>query len=125
MTPLQIVAWLVALGLVTTGAAGLLAPRAAARWYGVSAEGDGAHGFVRASALRDLAIGAVLAATAYFHDVALTIVIAIAGIVLAIGDFAIAYHASGRRVRREHATHLAGAVAFVLVLAMALLAIGI
>ena len=125
MTALQIVAYLVALALVATGAAGLGAPRAAARWYGLPAEGDGAHGFVRAAALRDLAIGVVLAAAAYFHDVAVTIVVAIAGIALALGDFAIAYHASGQRVRREHASHLAGAAAFVLVLAMALLAVGI
>lgn len=125
MTALQVVAWLVALALIAAGGAGLLVPRAAARWYGAPAEADGAHGFVRAAALRDLAIGVVLAAAVYFRDVPLTIVVAVAGIGLAIGDFVIAYHASGRRVRSEHASHLAGVVAFVLVLAMALLAVGI
>lgn len=125
MTALQIVAYLVALALAAIGAAGLGFPRGAARWYGLTADGDSAHAFVRAAALRDLAIGVVLGAAAYFHDVAVTIVVAIAGIVLAIGDFAIAYHASGRRVRREHASHFAGALAFALVLAMALLAVGI
>jgi hypothetical protein len=126
VTALQVAGGLVALALFLVGVAGWIAPRRAAAWYGVSAGDEPApHALARAAALRDVVMGVVLAAAVYFRDVPLTIVIAIAGIVLAIGDAAIVYHASGRRWHRAHGSHLVGIVAFVLVLAMALLAVGI
>lgn len=124
MTPSAIVGGLVALGLIVVGIVALFAPHAMARAYGLPLEGHAAAGFARATGIRDVALGAILAAAVYYRDVPLIVVLSIAGIVLSVTDFAIAYHAGGKRLRREHAVHVAGGVAFVLVLTMALFAIG-
>jgi hypothetical protein len=125
VTALQIVAALVALGLAIAGVAGILWPERGERLYGAPPSGGEAHGFVRAAAVRDVVIAVILGAAAYVADVPVMVVVAIAGIALAACDAAIAYHASGKRWHRGHGVHLAGIVAFVLVLAMALLAVGI
>jgi hypothetical protein len=124
MTAALTVGGLVALALALVGAAALIAPHRVAHGYGLPADGEAAGGFVRAMGIRDLAIAAVLAATIYFRDMPLLVVVAIVGIALSAADLFIAYHAGGRRWRREHASHAGGVVAFVLVLTMALFAIG-
>ena len=124
MTPFSIVGGLVAAGLIVIGVVALFAPHSMARAYGLALEGHAAAGFARATGIRDVAIGAILAAAISYRDIPLIVVLSIAGIVLSITDFAIAYHAGGKRLRSEHGVHLAGVVAFVLVLAMALFAIG-
>lgn len=125
MTGVTIAGGVVAVALVLVGIAALIAPHPVARAYGLPADGDAARGFVRATGIRDVVIGGVLAATVYARDVPLIVVVAIAGIVLSLADAFIAYHSGGKRWRPEHGIHAAGAIAFVLVLAMALLAIGV
>jgi len=115
---------LVALALVLFGAAALIDPGRMAHLYGIPVEGDPAHGFVRATGIRDLVIGLVLGATIAYRDWPLIDVMLAGGIVLAAGDFWIVYHAAGRRFHPAHAAHAGGIVAFVLILAMALFAIG-
>lgn len=115
----------VAAALILVGLWSLFDPHRSSHAYGLPAEGAHAHGFTRATGIRDLIIGAVLGAAVVLHDVPFIAVLAVAGIVLSIADFFIAYHGAGRRIRPAHANHLAGVIAFILVLAMALLAIGI
>jgi Domain of unknown function (DUF4267) len=115
----------VAAGLILVGLWALFDPHRMAHAYGLPAEGSHAHGFTRATGIRDLIIGGVLGAAVVLHDLPFIAVLAVAGIVLSIADFVIAYHGAGGRIRPAHANHAAGVIAFILVLAMALLAIGI
>jgi hypothetical protein len=124
MTGVFVIGGFIALALVIVGALALIAPNLIADGYGLPADGDAARGFVRATGIRDVVIGLILAAAIYLRDMPLLVVVAIAGVVLSLTDLVIAYHAGGRRLGRPHAVHFSGAVAFVLVLAMALLAIG-
>jgi hypothetical protein len=124
MTALLVAGGIVALALVVVGAVALMAPHRMAVAYGLPLDGNAARGFARATGIRDVALGAVLAAAVYFRDVPLLVVLAIAGVILSLTDLAIAYHAGGRKLRREHTVHVGGVVAFVLVLTMALFAIG-
>lgn len=125
MTPWIAGAWILAAALVGTGLVGLFAPATMAHGYGLPDHGAGsAPGFVRAAAVRDLFFGLALGAGAYFHDLVWVVALAVAGAGLAIADFFIAYHHGGRRLRPQHAFHATGAVAFLLVVAMALFAVG-
>ncbi|MBV8724929.1 MAG: DUF4267 domain-containing protein [Candidatus Eremiobacteraeota bacterium] len=99
-------------------------PHGLSRQYGVSVEGHAPAAFVRATGVRDIALGALLGATAYFHLPWLLVVIAVIGIAVSVSDLAIVWHHGAGRNHRAHALHLSGVVAFVLMLAMALFAIG-
>jgi ABC-type Fe3+ transport system permease subunit len=117
--------WLIAIVLVAIGLYAWLTPRALARHYGVSVEGERETAYVRATGIRDVAIGVVLAATVYFHVLPLLIVVAAVGIVVSIADlWIVARHGGHHRPHAAHAVHASGIVAFVLVIAMALFAIG-
>jgi hypothetical protein len=115
---------LVALALVLLGIAALANPMGMAHFYGLPVEADHALGFVRSTANRDLIFGLVLGAAVYYQFWPLIEVMLAGGILLAAGDFWIAYHAAGKRFHRAHAMHAAGIIAFVLVLCMALFALG-
>ena len=117
---------LAALALVALGLAALFNPVGMSHFYGIPIEGEHAHGlgFVRAAGSRDLIIGLVLGAAIYYRFWPLIDVLLAAGILLAAGDFWIAYHAAGRRFHKAHAFHGGGIIAFILVLAMALFALG-
>ena len=117
--------WIVAFVLVGVGIYALAAPHQLGRHYGVSVEGHNALGYVRATGVRDIALGIVLAATAYFHLLALLIVLAVVGIIVSIADsWIVWHHGHARRLHPAHAIHASGILAFVLILAMALFAIG-
>jgi ABC-type Fe3+ transport system permease subunit len=117
--------WAIAVVLVAVGIYALVAPKQLGRHYGVSVEGHEGQGYVRATGIRDIALGVVLGATAYLHLLPLLIVFALVGIVVSIADLWIAWHHGHvRRVHAAHAIHASGIVAFILVLAMALFAIG-
>jgi hypothetical protein len=115
---------LAAVALVILGLSALVNPLAMAHFYGLPVEGDAAHGFVRATGSRDLIIGLVLGAAVGYQYWPLIEVLLAAGILLSAGDFWIAYHAAGKRFHRAHTLHAGGIVAFILVLGMALFAIG-
>ncbi len=125
MTAAFIAGSVVAAALILVGLWALFDPHRSSHAYGLPAEGSHAHGFTRATGIRDIIIGAVLGAAVVLHDLPFIAVLAVAGIVLSVADFFIAYHGAGRRIHPAHANHLAGVIAFILVLAMALLAIGI
>jgi len=117
--------WAIAIVLIVVGIWALFSPRSLAREYGIPAEGHEAHGFVRAAGIRDIAFGVVLAATAYLHLLWLLVVFAIVGIAVSIADlWVVSHHGGVRRFHRAHAIHASGIVAFILVIAMALFAIG-
>jgi predicted Na+-dependent transporter len=118
-------AWVIAIVLILVGIYALAAPQPLARAYGVPAEGHDAHGYVRATGMRDIAFGVALAATAYFHSLPLLIVLAVVGIVVSVVDLWIVWHhGHAKRPHAAHAIHASGIVAFILVIAMALFAIG-
>jgi ABC-type Fe3+ transport system permease subunit len=118
-------AWLIAIVLVAVGIYALLAPRAVARHYGISVEGDREAAYVRATGIRDVALGIVLGATAYYRIAPLVIVLASVGIVVSVADLWLVWHHGGhRRPQAAHAIHGSGIVAFILVIAMALFAVG-
>ncbi|MFZ0030754.1 MAG: DUF4267 domain-containing protein, partial [Candidatus Cybelea sp.] len=84
-----------------------------------------AHGYVRATGIRDVALGVALGATAYFQYLPLLIVLSVAAIAVSVADLWIVWHHGGaRRLHPAHAIHASGVVAFVLIIAMALFAIG-
>ena len=125
MTALFVLAWILAVALALVGIAGLLAPQLLSRGYGVHAQDRSATGYVRATGIRDVAIGVAIGTAAYLHDVAFVAVLMAVGIVVSIADFAIAVrHGEHRRIHPAHGVHAAGIVAFALALAMALFAIG-
>jgi hypothetical protein len=125
MNAVYYLGWAIAIVLTIVGIWALLSPHALAREYGVQVEGHEAAGFVRATGIRDIAIGIVLAATAYFHLLGLLAIIAAVGIAVSIGDlWIVSQHGGMRRFHRAHAIHGSGIVAFVLVITMALFAIG-
>jgi len=118
-------AWLIAIVLVGVGIYALAAPQQLARQYGVVAHGHDAAGWVRATGIRDVALGVALGATAYLHAVVLLVVLAAIGVVVSIADFSIVSHHGGHgRLHAGHAIHASGVVAFILIIAMALFAIG-
>ncbi|MFY9663334.1 MAG: DUF4267 domain-containing protein [Candidatus Cybelea sp.] len=125
MSAVFYLAWVIAIVLVLVGIYALFAPRTLARGYGVAAEGHETHGYVRATGIRDVAFGVALGATAYFHYLPLLIVLAVVGIAISVADFWIVWHhGHARRLHPAHAIHASGIVAFVLIIAMALFAIG-
>ncbi len=125
MSAVYFLGWAIAIVLVIVGIWALVSPHALAREYGVPVEGNEPAGFVRATGIRDIAIGIVLAATAYLHLLWLLLLIASVGIAVSLVDlWVVARHGGARRFHRAHAIHASGIVAFILVIAMALFAIG-
>jgi Domain of unknown function (DUF4267) len=125
MTAAFDLAWLIAIVLILVGIYALAAPQLLARGYGVPAEGGDAHGYVRATGMRDVAFGVALGATAYFRSLPLLIVLAVVGIAVSVVDLWIVWHhGHAKRPHAAHAIHASGIVAFILVIAMALFAIG-
>jgi hypothetical protein len=125
MSAVYYLGWAIAIVLVIVGIWALASPHTLAREYGVQVEGHEAAGFVRATGIRDVAIGVVLAATAYLHLLGLLVIIAAIGIAVSIGDlWIVSQHGGVRHFHRAHAIHASGIVAFILVIAMALFAIG-
>jgi hypothetical protein len=125
MSALFIIAGIVAAALILVGIVALVNPHLMAAGYGLPAEGAHAHGFTRATGIRDLVIGVVLGAAVWLHDLPFIAVLGVAGVVLSIADFWIAYHGNGRRLHRAHTNHAAGIVAFILIATMALWAINL
>ncbi len=125
MTVAFYLGWAIAAVLIVVGIYALLAPRAVGRHYGVAVEGDRETAYVRATGIRDVGIGVALAATAYFHFLPLLIVLAVVGVVVSVVDlWVVARHGGHRRVHPAHAIHASGIVAFILIIAMALFAVG-
>jgi hypothetical protein len=121
---LETVGTILALALIVVGVLAVLTPKMLAHAYGVPVEGEAAYGFVRATGVRDIGFGAALIVGVAMHDTLLIAIFGGVGILCSIADFGIAYHAGGRRFKPAHVLHAGGVAAFVLMLAMALFAIG-
>lgn len=124
MAVLTLVCYLLALALVLVGVAGLIFPGLLSNLYGVSVGDAASHGYVRATAVRDIGIGVALAIAAYAHVLLLLVALTAIGLVISFADFAIVFNARGKRIGASHAGHAAGAIAFIVALGMALFAIG-
>jgi Ca2+/Na+ antiporter len=125
MSAVYYLGWAIAIVLIIVGVWALVSPHTLAREYGVEVEGHEAHGFVRATGIRDVAIGVMLAATAYLHLLWLLVIMAIVGIAVSLADlWVVSQHGGRRHFHRAHAIHASGIVAFILMIAMALFAIG-
>lgn len=109
-------------GLLGVGVAALVSPRLLARLYGLPVAEPNGLGFVRACGLRDLALGGVLLAFVASQDRRGMLVVAVACLLLSAADFLVVWTASGRRLRPEHASHLAGFVACAALIALLLAA---
>jgi len=124
VTALAIICYLLALGLVVVGVAGIIFPEALSGLYGVRVRDGDSHGFVRATAIRDIGIGVALAVAVYAHVFLLLVTLIAIGLAISFADFTIVLRARGGRVGVSHAGHAAGAIAFIVALGMALFAIG-
>jgi hypothetical protein len=125
MSVVYYLAWAIAVILVLVGLYALAMPHELARRYGVSTHGHDAAAFVRATGIRDIALGVILGAAAYLHALVLLVILGVMGVIVSIADFRIVSHHGGtQRHHAAHAIHASGVVAFVLVIAMALFAIG-
>ncbi|HEY3675981.1 MAG TPA: DUF4267 domain-containing protein [Candidatus Tumulicola sp.] len=125
MMVVVVIAIVVAIALIGVGLWALFDPHRMSHAYGLPAEGTHAHGFTQATGIRDLVIGGILLAAGAWHNLPFIAVLGVAGILLSIGDFWIAYNGNGRRLHRAHAGHAAGIIAFILVATMALWAINL
>jgi len=121
---LTLLCYLLALALVLVGLAGLVFPEPLSGLYGVRVGDSASHGFVRATAIRDIGFGVALAIAVYAHVLLLLVTLVAIGFVISFADFAIVFNARGKRIGASHAGHAAGAIAFIVALGMALFAIG-
>ncbi len=110
---------LAAIALIAIGVLALLAPERLARSYGVEIGDRAGAAFVRATGVRDALLGLILAGAAYLQDAIVLVTLCIAGFVLSLADFAIAF-GYGRRFRSEHLAHIGGAVGFAVITALLL-----
>jgi hypothetical protein len=103
--------------LLAVGALALISPRRLARSYGVEVDDARSFVWVRASGARDIALGTVLASSAFLGDATELLVICAAGVALSLADFVLAV-SFARRVRSEHGAHLGGAIAFLVIIVL-------
>jgi hypothetical protein len=108
-------------GLIAIGILGVTFPDPLAQSFGVPIEKDTrAAVFVRATGIRDVAIGTltIVASLRGAGDVLLAAIIA--GLVISIADFVNAFYGGGRVLHRQHVTHVGGAALFAAILALLL-----
>ncbi len=109
---------LIGVALVLVGVTAVIAPEVAARAYGVEAAGAGAEAWVRATGVRDLAIGCwFVGMVALGVDAGLLSICVFAAALIPLGDATIVW-ASGR-------TNSAAAVALHSVSALIFVALGV
>lgn len=73
--------------------------------------------WVRATGARDIVFGLILGYIAYEQEFPATLLICAAGFALSIVDFTLAV-TYRRRFHSEHAAHLGGAVAFLIIISL-------
>lgn len=108
---LRLYAWCVCAGLLGLGTAACWRPALASRAYGVAVEGAEALAWVRATGLRDVALGAILAPFLWNHaDRSAGVVLGVTG---ALAVFDLVNAASRRAPWPALAFHGGGAVSLV------------
>jgi hypothetical protein len=112
--------YLAAPGLVAVGVLALVSPRRLSRSYGVEVRDRASLVWVRATGIRDVAFGLVLAYIAFHQDFIEVLFLCVLGFVLAVADFFLAI-TFARRLRSEHGAHLGGAIAFLVIIILLVL----
>ena len=107
-------------GLLAVGALGIAFPTPLAQSFGVPLTDKSAVVFVRATGVRDLAIGAVLLAASLRGDAGVLLVAVIACLAISLADFANAFFGGDRVLHRQHVVHVGGAALFAAILALLL-----
>lgn len=107
-----IIAEVAGAGLLAVGALGIVFPVPLAQSFGVPLNDEAAAVFVRATGVRDVAIGAILLAAALRGAGVVLLVAAIACLFISVADFVNAYIGSGRELHRQHVVHIGGALLF-------------
>jgi hypothetical protein len=104
-------------GLLAVGGLALVAPSRLSKSYGVPVDDRNALAYVRATGARDFALGGIFAANVCLQDSRSLLILSVAGVALALSDFAIAY-TWARRFQSEHLAHLGGAFGFAVISAL-------
>lgn len=107
-------------GLVAAGALGFVLPGPLAQSFGLPTQDRNGLGFVRATAIRDVALGAVTLAASLRGSGDVLLVAVVSGLAISLIDFANAYYTGGRELHRQHVVHVGGAALFAAILALLL-----
>jgi hypothetical protein len=107
-------------GLVAVGALGVLFPRPLAQSFGVPLGEQSTLVFVRATGVRDAAIGAILLVASLRGAADVLLAAVIAGLLISLADFVNAFYGGGRVLHRQHVVHIGGAALFAAILALVL-----
>jgi hypothetical protein len=107
-------------GLLAVGILGVVLPAPLAQSFGVPLNDRSAAVFVRATGVRDAALGAVLIAASLLGAAHVLLVAVIACLAISLADFANAFFGSGRELHRQHIVHVGGAALFAAILALLL-----
>ncbi len=110
---------LAAAGLLTVGVLAIFQPERLSRSYGVPVRSANSIAFVRATGVRDLLLGLILASNVYLKDAIALVLLCTAGLVLALADFSIAY-TTAKRLHSEHGAHIGGALGFAVLIVLLL-----
>ncbi len=107
-------------GLLAVGALGVIFPAPLAQSFGMPLEDRAAAVFVRATGVRDLALGAVVLAASLRGAGGVLLVAVIACLAISLADFANAFWGGDRVLHRQHVVHIGGAAFFAAILALLL-----
>lgn len=107
-----------AAGLLVVGALGLALPAPLAQSFGMPLSDKSAAVFVRATAVRDVALGAIVLTASLRGKGDVLLVAVIACLVISLADFLNAYVGGNRVLHREHVVHVGGAALFAAILAL-------
>lgn len=113
-----ILADVAAAGLLAVGALGVAFPAPLAQSFGAPLRDTSAVVFVRATGVRDLALGAVLLAASLRGAGDVLLVGIIACLAISIADFVNAFFGGDRVLHRQHVVHICGAALFAAILAL-------
>lgn len=113
-----ILADVAAAGLIAVGALGVVFPTPLAQSFGMPLNDKSAVVFVRATGVRDAALGALLL-TASLRGAGIVLLVGIiACLLISVADFANAFFGGDRVLHRQHVVHVGGAVLFAVILAL-------
>lgn len=107
-------------GLLAVGALGILFPAPLAQSFGTPLNDKASAVFVRATGVRDLALGAVLLAASLRGAGEVLLIAVIACLVISLADFLNTFLSGDRALHRQHIVHIGGAALFAAILALLL-----
>jgi uncharacterized protein DUF4267 len=113
-----ILADVAAAGLLAVGALGVIFPAPLAHSFGMPLSDKSAVVFVRATGVRDIALGALLLAASLRGAGIVLLVGIVACLAISLADFANAFFAGDRVLHRQHVVHIGGAALFAAILAL-------